>query len=91
MSQKKSNPFIQKRVEEMTIDVPFYLYKTLDSQEEKVFEAFKSKPQYNLSSQIVIDRRYAQRLLTLWSEDKRQNYLSDFFDGFDKINAFVCV
>ncbi len=91
MANKKSNPFIQKRVEETTIDVPFYLYKTLDSQEEKVFEAFKSKPQYNLSSQIVIDRRYAQRLLTLWSEDKRQTYLRDFFDGFDKINAFVCV
>ena len=43
MANKKSNPFIQKRVEEKTIDVPFYLYKTLDSQEEKVFENANNK------------------------------------------------
>jgi hypothetical protein len=88
---KNLHSILHKRVTEVTKDIPFFAYKQLTEEELSSFSKHKNSTLFNLRDKIIIDRLYLQRLLTLWPELKIALYIRDFYNGFDKINAFVCV
>ena len=94
-------PAFLKRIVESTYDVAFFQYKSLTPEEYSQFEILdpasklgdpKEKAEYfGLRDKIHINQKLAQRLQGDWKPTFEEEYLVDFHEGFDHIDAFVLV
>ena len=90
MAIKNESPF-NRQISERTESVPFFLIKTLTTEEAEIYVDFKDNPYFNLTAKVAVDRDFLQRLIKAWPKAKRDEYLRDYFLGYDCIDAYVLV
>ena len=90
----QESPF-NRQISERTESVPFFLIKTLNTEEAEMYEEYENHPKlgylYNLTAKVAVDRDFLQRLIKAWPKAKRDEYLRDYYLGYDCIDAYVLV
>ena len=94
-------PAFLKRIVESTYDVAFFQYKSLTPEEYTKFQILDPESKlgdpelkakfFGLRNKIHINQKLAQRLQGEWKKTFEEEYLVDFHEGFDHIDAFVLV
>jgi hypothetical protein len=83
---------IKKAVKPIPTKIPLLYYKTHSQEFEEYLpvEALNN-PMYGLRDRIVIDRRWSQRLIDAWAEEKAISYLESIYSGFNFIDSLVLI
>lgn len=80
---------ITQNVNSTTFNIPLIKYK---SHSTDILELISSESQgFNLRDKIVIDRRWAQRLVDSWEDKRSSEYILSIYNGFNNIDAIVLI
>ena len=81
---------IAPNVNSTTFNIPLVRYKSHSTDIMEIISV-ESQENFNLRDKIVIDRRWAQRLVDSWKDEKSSDYILDIYNGFNNIDAIVLI
>ena len=83
---------ISKAVKPEPIKIPLLLYKSHSEEfEEQLPEQVLNHRYYGLRDRIIIDRRWSQRLINAWAEEKAIPYIESIYSGYTDIDSLVLI